>query len=202
MLNMIGVRKFPANSKLYRGSNKAVNKSNNISYFIYGNNATQKIQDLYVKYQGNRVYEYQTNRTMNLVMMNNKKSVQALMNTTENQNIKNAIKETFRLNNSKNVKRNSNANLNRTVARHICAIGYDGYIAGEMKKGNGNNVFHREIVLCKPREKIRYITNFAPMTALIARKPTGRPLNLSPPGSPVKTFAPNRVLTNNNFRTP
>jgi phosphotransferase system IIB component len=200
MLNMIRTRKFPANSQLYRGSSKVVKNSNNISYFIYGNNAIKKVEDLYVKYQGNRVYEYKTNRPMNLVMMNNKQSVQFLMNTTENQNVKKAIQETFRLNNSKNVKRNSNANLNRVVARHICAIGYDGYIANEMKKGNGNNVFHREVILCKPHEKIRYVGNFAPMTALMAKKKA--PLNLSPPHSPVQMIPMNRVLTNNNFRTP
>ena len=199
MLNMLKTRKFPANSQLYRGSNKVVNNSNNISYFIYGNNAVKKVEDLYVKYQGNRVYEYKTNRPMNLVMMNNKQSVHALMNTTDNQNIKKAIQETFRLNNSKNIKRNSDAILNRIVAKHICMIGYDGYIANEMKKGNSNNVFHREVVLCKPRDKIRYITYFAPMTALMARKVSMRP---SPPHSPVKTIPMNRVLTNNNFRTP
>jgi len=199
MLNMIRTRTFPASSQLYRGSSKAVNNSNNISYFIYGNNASKKIEDLYVKYQGNRVYEYKSNRPMNLVMMNNKQSVQGLLNTTENQNIKKAIQETFRLNNSKNVKRNSNANLNRIVARHICAIGYDGYITNEMKKGNSNSFFHREVVLCKPREKIRYIGNFAPMTALMAMKV---PRHSSPPHSPVKMIPMNRVLINNNFRTP
>ena len=190
--------KFPANSQLYRGSNRAVNNSNNISYFIYGNNAIKKIEDLYVKYQDNRVYEYKTNRLMNLVMMNNKQSVQALMNTTENQEIKKAIQETFRLNNSKNVKRNSNSDLNRIVSRHICTIGYDGYIANEMKKGNNNSVFHRGVVLCKPCEKIQYINSFAPMTALMARKASKRP---STPNSPIKMIPINRPLTNNNFRT-
>lgn len=199
---MIRTRTFTANSQLYRGSSKIVNNSNNISYFIYGKNAPGKVEDLYVKYQGNRVYEYVTKRDMNLVMMNNKQSVRALMNTTDNQNIKNAIMETFRLNNSNTVKRNSNSNLNRTVARHICMIGYDGYITNEMKKGNSNNVFHREVVLCKPGEKIRYIGNFAPLSSLIAKKPTKRPQNFSPPHSPVKMTPLNRVLTNNNFRTP
>ena len=198
---MISTKQFPANSKLYRGSSKLVNNSNNISYFIYGNGAIKKVEDLYVKYQGNRVYEYNTKKNMNLVKMNNKESVRALVNTTDNQNIKNAIMETFRVNNSKNVKRNSNANLNRTVARHICAIGYDGYIAKEMKKGNSNNVFHREVVICKPREKIRYIKNFAPLTALMARKSV-KSRNVSPPQSPVKTFLLNKSLTNNNFVTP
>lgn len=202
MLNMIRTRKFPANSQLYRGSNKVVNNSNNISYFIYGNGASKKVEDLYVKYQGNRVYEYKTRRPMNLVMMNNKQSVQDLMNTTDNQNIKKAIQETFRLNNSKNVKRNSNSVLNRIVSRHICTIGYDGYIANEMKKGNSNSVFHREVVLCKPREKIRYIGNFAPMSTLMARKPSKKPQNLSPPHSPIKMFPLKTEFTNNNFRTP
>lgn len=199
---MLKTKTFPANSQLYRGSSKHVNNSNNISYFIYGNNASKKVEDLYVKYQGDRVYEYQTKKPMNLIAMNNRDTVRALMNTTENQKIKNAIMETFRVNNSKNVKRNSNANLNRAVARHICAIGYDGYIAGEMKKGNSNNVFHREIVLCKPSEKIRYVTNFAPMTALAARKVPRRRVNNSPPQSPPRMFPIMRNLTNNNFRTP
>lgn len=202
---VLQTKKFNQGSLLYRGSSKNVNNSNNISYFIYDKNtpnySVDKIKDLYVKYQGNRIYQYKTKRPLNLVKMNNKQTVSDLGKTTENENIKNAIEETFRLNNSNNVKRNSNKNRNAVVARHICQLGYDGYIADEMKKGSlGKSLFHREIVLCKPREKINYIGNFSPGVSLMPRPvPRKRPPQpQSPPGTPPS----NRQLTSANFSTP
>ena len=194
-----------------------------MSYFIFGNGGEQKAGDLYTKFNGNRVYTYETKFPMNLVMLNNRSTVKALMNTAENQNVKDAISRAFILNNSPNVTRNSNdPGVNRVVARHICRIGYDGYITNEMKQIGNRNKMHREIVLCKPREKINYITNNMPVKGLLP-KPRGRtlanrPMNYSPnsaQGTPMRRGAlfsnnvrtppraiPMRNLTNNNFRTP
>lgn len=221
---MLKTKHFPARSKLYRGAKQRVGNTNNISYFIFGNGGAQKAGDLYTKFNGNTVYTYETKSGLNLVMMNNKGSVKALMNTTDNDNIKKSISSAFITNNSPNVTRNSNnANVNRSVARHICNIGYDGYITNEMRQIGGVNKMHREIVLCRPGDKINYIRNNRPHKSLLPqpRKRTlaARPRNYSPnsaPGTPVRRGVlfnnnalttppralPMRKLNNDNFRTP
>jgi hypothetical protein len=160
--------------KLYRGNSGAnTTLGNSPTYFARTlNNAA-----LY-----GTVRSYELKRTVSLFDMGSVNEVAKLMLRAPPPIHKDIVK-TFNISNG-NVKRTSIPEPDRRVARFICSLGYDGYIAPRLLRKNGGT-FHAEVVLCKPRDVLR---NTKPEI-----------LSLVPPRAPTKKRpASRRPNTNNN----
>lgn len=128
--------------KLYRGNSKTNGTlGNSPTYFA----TTQNNAELY-----GTVRSYELKHSVNLLNMGNVNEVAKLMSLAPAA-IYNDIVKTFNISNGHQVKRNSNVEPDRRVARFICSQGlYDGYRAPRLLRKNGGT-FHAEVVLCNPR---------------------------------------------------
>lgn len=196
---------FNKNQKLYRVATKPVAASNKTAYFMFGSTGLNKTQKYYSKAQGSYVYTYKTTRPLRLMKLDNIKSVKYLLNEAHkqgNNNIKNSIAKSFEIVNNR-VVRNSQTNRNRAVANFVCSLGrFDGYIANELNKTEGG-LFHQELVLCDPFEKITLDDSTVSGTApsmLYNRKAKKARVSNSPIKSPPSIGK--RQLLDENFGTP
>jgi len=156
-------------SNVYRSSTRQVGKNDLVAYFMFGNTGKNKVQEYYSNAQGSKVYTYKLTSNPKLIKMNSVHTVRTILNRTKNQRIRNAILESFSIVNSGNNKRivrSSDAKRNAVVAKYICELGYDGYIANTMPKIEGG-LFHQELVLCKPYNKL----NNKPEVSLSSQAP-------------------------------
>jgi hypothetical protein len=159
--------------KLYRGNSGAnTTLGNSPTYFA----RTLKNAELY-----GTVRSYDLKRAVSLFNMGNVNEVAKLMSLAP-PSIYNDIVQTFNISNGNQVKRASNAEPDRRVARFICSLGYDGYTAPRLSRKNGGE-FHAEVVLCKPRDVLR---NTKPEI-----------LSLVPPRAPTKKRPARRTPNNN-----
>ena len=160
-------KNIPANTTLVRANASNGNASNkNHTYFMYGNNAVNKVTNEYAKYQGNKIHTYVTKKPLKLINMSKVNSIKMLLNSA-NENAELAIKKSFRISNNK-VLRKSKLKHDVVVSRLLCKLGYDGYYAPRMDRPNGGK-FHQEIMLCNPRDKIRYVKSEVPFKPLAPR---------------------------------
>ena len=161
--------------KLYRGNSSAnTTLGNSPTYFA----TTQNNAELY-----GTVRSYELKRNVNLFNMGNMNEVAKLMSLAPPAIYKDII-ETFNISNGHQVKRHSNVEPDRRVARFICSLrGYDGYKAPRLLRKNGGT-FHAEVVLCNPRN---VLSNIKPEI-----------LSLVPPRAPAKKRPASLRRTNNN----
>lgn len=193
------MRNLPKNTNLYRGAATSAVR-NNLSYFIYGNQnaAVKTASEQYAKGHLNRVWQYRTTKNLKLVKLDNADSVKFLKNLVRNNtNLLGHFNKSFRTSNGQ-VFRHSNEKNDEAVAKFLCTLGYDGYITNTMKKSKNGTNFHPEIVLCKPKEKMKSTgINFAPRVAIAARNKgsTWNAYNAQP-----NTFSPPPgIYAGNNF---
>jgi len=160
--------------KLYRGDSRPNTSLGNSPTFFA---TTQNNAKLY-----GTVRSYETKRNVNLLNMGIVNEVAKIIALAYGRNNihPNDIIKTFNISNGLQVKRDSNVDLDRKVARFICNLGYDGYTAPRLVRKNGGT-FHAEVVLCSPRD--------------VLNKP--KVLNLVPPRAPVKKGRPVKGLMNN-----
>lgn len=168
-------------SNVYRSSTRQINTNDLMAYFMFGNTGKNKVQEYYSNAQGSKVYTYTLKTNPKLIKMNSVHTVKTILDRTNNQNIKNAILESFSIvnfGNNKRIVRSSQTKRNAVVAKYICDLGYDGYIANAMNKVEGG-LFHQELVLCKPYNKL----NNNPEVSLSSQAPSApakrRPNNVS-----------------------
>ena len=165
------MRNLPKNTNLYRGS-ASPSVRNNLSYFIFGNQnvAVKTASEQYATGFLNKVWQYKTNRNLKLVKLDNANSVKFLKNLVKNNtNLLGSFNRSFKVSNG-NVFRHSNKNDDEAVAKFLCTLGYDGYITNAMRKNkNNNSKFHPEIVLCKPKDKVKVTNTFTPFVGAVAR---------------------------------
>jgi hypothetical protein len=190
-------KNIPEGFTLYRGARRSHGYlTNNQSYFLFGNDGKNITRKNYTgnKKPGSQVYTYVTTRPLKLLNMGNPNNIVKLVQDAKNQErIIRSIKQSFRLENGI-VYRFSESEEDLDVAKFICAAGYDGYYAPKLSKGT-TGMFHQEIVLCKPRDKIalvesplkRSLNNFStppgsPMGSPVTRSPMRSPVGS--PGSP------------------
>jgi len=158
--------------KLYRGNSTAnATLGNSPTYFA----TTQNNAALY-----GTVRSYELKHSLNFLNMGSVNEVAKLMSLASPA-IYNDIVKTFNISNGHQVKRNSNSEPDRRVARFICNQGYDGYRAPRLLRKNGGT-FHAEVVLCNPRSVLT-----SPVV-----------LSLVPPRAPAKKRPANLRRTNYN----
>jgi len=190
-------------SNIYRSSIRQVNKNDLMAYFMFGKTGKNKVQEYYSNAQGSKVYTYKLTTNPKLIKMNSVHTLKTILERTSNQSIKNAILESFSIvnfGNNKRIVRSSKTERNAVVAKYICELGYDGYIANSMNKVEGG-LFHQELVLCKPYNKL----NKNPEISLSSQAPSApakrqRSINVSK--SPIRVSPlknDNRFM---NFSTP
>lgn len=199
MNNYYNLVNFKKNSNLYRVARNPVAASNKTAYFMFGKTAFNKTQQYYSKASGSYVYTYKTTKALRLIKLDTIKSVKFLLNEAVNNSVRNKINGSFKIVKNR-VVRNSNMIRNKAVSNFVCSLGFDGYIANELNKTEGG-LFHQELVLCNPFEKITIIDSQISGTApsiSYNRKTKGVPR------SPVKSPPPigNRQLSSTNFGTP
>lgn len=149
------------------------------------------------------VYTYKLKTNPKLIKMNSVHTIKTILERTNNQAIKNAILESFSIvnfGNNKRIVRSSQTKRNAVVAKYICKLGYDGYIANAMNKVEGG-LFHQELVLCRPYHQL----NNDPEVSLSSQAPSApakrqRPINIS--RSPVKNTPLKNDSRFNRFSTP
>jgi hypothetical protein len=177
-------------SEVYRSSTRQVGKNDSIAYFMFGNTGKNKVQQYYSNAEGSKVYTYKLKTTPNLIKMNSVHTVETILNRTNNSTIRNAILGSFSImnsGNSKRIVRSSKTNRDLIVAKYICKLGYDGYIANTMNKVEGG-LFHQELVLCKPYHKL----NEDPEISIASQAPAAPAKKRRPiaPNSPPPTISP------------
>ena len=179
-------------SEVYRSSTRQVGEKDLLAYFMFGNTGKNKVQKYYSNAQSSKVYTYKLKNTPNLIKMNSVHTVETILKRTNNNNIRNAILGSFSImnsGNSKRIVRSSKTNRDAIVAKYICDLGYDGYIANTMNKVEGG-LFHQELVLCTPYKKLNInpeISGSSEPPAAPAKKKR-RPIahNSPPPTIPLK----------------
>jgi hypothetical protein len=157
VVNVNGVNLFRANAT----NGKVTNRS--YTYFVYGNNAKNIVTNEYAKVQGNKIHSYSTKKQLTLVDMSDVDSIKFLMDKG-NDNVKQSLKKAFRIVNNK-VVRKSKLHHDLAVARLICRMGIDGYIAPRLNKHRGGT-FHPEIMLCYPENKVKLLKSETPFKSL------------------------------------
>ncbi len=182
-------------------TNGKFEKNPKFTYFIFGDNAEQKVIDEYGKNSTRTLHKYETKTPLNLLDMTKFSSIHYLIGQAYNDiKIIKAIEESFPIENGKNmVMRNSETDRDAIVSSFICNLGeFDGYEAEEMSKKGGGK-FHREIMICNPRDKLILIESKPivappPMKGKHGKK---RPLTPNSPQTP-----PPVLSLINSFNTP
>lgn len=183
---------------LYRAdrTNGTFSRNPKFSYFIYGNNAEQNVLDLYGVNSSRNVHMYRTIKPLKLLDMSKVDTIKYLLSEATPQE-RRALEESFPLK-SNRVIRNSETTRDAIVSGLICRLGeYDGYNAPEMKKSLNGGVFHREIMVCDPKDKLELLKSNKVSTAPppMKGKHGKKPREETHPHSPVK-------MGFNNFSTP
>ena len=190
-------------SEVYRSSTRQVGENDSIAYFMFGNTGKNKVQQYYSNAESSKVYTYKLKNTLNLIKMNSVHTVKTILNRTSNSTIRNAILGSFSIvnfGNSRRIVRSSKTNRDAIVAKYICTLGYHGYITNTMNKVEGG-LFHQELVLCKPHEKL----NNNPEISTSSQAPAAPTKKRRPiaPNSPPPTISPlKRDSRFANFSTP
>jgi hypothetical protein len=136
----------------------------NYSYFVYGQDAVNIVTNQYANFEGNKIHEYITSRPLALLDMSDVNTIILLMNLARKQpNVQHSIAKSFRILNGK-VIRKSKLEHDLALSRFICSK-FDGYYAPPLNKKRGG-VFHQEIMLCLPHDKVTFISSMVPPKAL------------------------------------
>ena len=171
------------NTTLYRGTKNSKDyMRNGPVYFLYNTDGKKIAERSYTKY-GGKVITYVLKQDVELIDMSKSESIRFLMTKVKDTKESNNLIRSFQISkNGKEIYRNSEGPRDLIVANMICKLGYDGYIAPKLKKSENtlkNNLFHQEIVLCNPKNKVIHENNL---------------LNNSDPFStPVKKEIPNQL---------
>ena len=160
------------NTTLFRGSGKPdENVTKGFMYFTWGPTGRQNANNLYTKYEGNKVHTYKTSKPLMLLDMSNPDTIKYLRQSTTNQSIIRSLQKSFALApNNMSVLRYSKLHHDVAVSKFICTLGYDGYVAPTMKLRKYGDTFHPEIVLCMPRNKVVHTQSEKP----------NKPLSMNP----------------------
>ena len=157
------VHLFRANSTNGRMTNR------NYAYFIFGEDAVNLVTNQYAKYEGNKIHKYKLSKPLTLLDMGSVETIKFLK--SKDPSVEYSINKTFRIRNGQ-VIRKSKLEYDLKVARLICKLGFDGYYAPPLAKKYGTTLFHQEIMLCKPLDKVNYLNSTTPFKPLnpISRK--------------------------------
>lgn len=151
----------------------------NHTYFMYDTNATELVTNQYTKYEGNKIHTYKTTAPLKLLNVSNPNTIKFLLSQTQNENTLKSIQKSFRLReNNKKIVRSSKVGYDIKVSKFICSLGYDGYYASKLPQKYGTKLFHQEIMLCNPKDKLRLLSTTTPNKPLEPR-PTKRKINYS-----------------------
>lgn len=153
-------RTLRKNTILFRGTRVRNDyMRNGPVYFLYNSNGRNIAERSYTG-GGGSVYNYRVSRNLKLLDMGNPDSIRYLMNKVKNTKESNNLMRSFRLSeNGREIYRNSDAARDLIVAKLVCDLGYDGYIAPKLKKSKNtskNDMFHQEIVICSPKNKVNH----------------------------------------------
>ena len=167
-MSVVNIKK---NIPLFRANSTNGNMTNrNYAYFIFGNDAINLITKQYTKFEGNKIHKYKLSKPLTLLDMGNVETIEFLK-SSGNTNVKRSIDTVFKINNGK-VIRKSILKYDLAVSRLICELGYDGYYAPPLEQKNSSRMFHQEIMLCNPMDKVNYKSSMVPAKPLkpISRK--------------------------------
>ncbi len=143
---------------LYRAdtTNGTFSQDPKFSYFIHGDNAEHKVLDLYGINSSRKVHVYRTIRPLKLIDMSDVDTIKYLLSEATPEE-RRALEGSFP-HKSNRVIRNSETTRDAIVSGLIYRRGeYDGYQAPEMKKSLKGDVFHREIMICNPKDKLELL---------------------------------------------
>jgi len=179
------------------------------TYFIFGENAEQKVIDEYGKNSTRTLHKYETINPLNLLDMTKVSSINYLKGQAyDKREIIKAIEESFPIDHKRNnlVMRNSETDRDAIVSSFICSLGeFDGYETEEMSKTGGGK-FHREIMICNPRGKLKLIESKPIVAPLPMKGKHGKKRPLTPPVVPLtnsfSTPSPVKGGTRLNFGSP
>lgn len=155
---------IPSGVILYRGSfreasesksfiNKPPNYMKNRPYFfLYDNNGKNIANRAY-----GQVTVLQTINKVKLINMGDPRSIQMLLQHTNDPKIIKSIMKSFRISNNNQVVRKSTLEHDVAVVNFICTLGLDGFWTPKLRQKYGNKKFHQEIVLCHPKKHLRVV---------------------------------------------
>lgn len=167
----MGVVKVNKNIPLYRAnSTNGIMTNRNYAYFIFGNDAINLITNQYAKFEGDKIHKYKLSKPLTLLDMGDVETIEFLK-SKGNTSVKRSIDTVFKVNNGK-VIRKSVLKYDLAVSRLICELGYDGYYAPPLEQKYNSRMFHQEIMLCNPMDKVNYKSSMVPAKPLkpISRK--------------------------------
>lgn len=140
-------------------TNGQLNNKNH-TYFLYGNNAKNIAEREYAKFEGDMIHYYEPTTQLNLLDMSDPQSVTLLLSYANNIE-RNGIEQSFQLRNNK-VLRKSKKEYDTIVSKLLCKLGYDGYYTPRMQTIYSYGTFHPEVMLCNPKQKVKFIKSEYP----------------------------------------
>ena len=173
-------------------------KNRNYAYFVFGNDAINLITEQYAKFEGNKIHKYKLSKPLTLLDMGDVETIEFLK-SKGNASVNRSIDTVFKIKNGK-VIRKSVLKYDLAVSRLICELGYDGYYAPPLTQKNNSKMFHQEIMLCNPMDKVNYESSMVPLKPL---KPISRKtFNNSNYKFTNMNSNSNSISNSNNFESP